>query len=74
VVVRVPIAAGFLRWTEKRQRVEGGVCAGPGATTADITEPVWRLIRSGAVEEKEIAECVQPASVAAAHRSCGAPG
>lgn len=61
MVVRVLIAAGFLRWTETRQRVDGGVCDGPGATTVDITEPVWRLIRSGAVEEKEIAGCLQPA-------------
>jgi L-threonylcarbamoyladenylate synthase len=41
--------------------VDGGACAGPGATTVDITEPYWRLIKSGAIEEKEIAECLQPA-------------
>jgi tRNA A37 threonylcarbamoyladenosine synthetase subunit TsaC/SUA5/YrdC len=61
VVVRVLRAAGCLRWTETRQRVDGGVCDGPGSTTVDITEPVWRMIRSGALEEKEIAECLQPA-------------
>ncbi len=40
--------------------VDGGACAGPGATTVDITEPYWRLIKTGAIEEKEIAECLQP--------------
>jgi L-threonylcarbamoyladenylate synthase len=41
--------------------LDGGTCAGPGATTVDITEPYWRLIKTGAIEEKEIAECLQPA-------------
>lgn len=36
--------------------LDGGACAGSGATTVDITEPYWRLIRQGNVEEKEIAE------------------
>jgi L-threonylcarbamoyladenylate synthase len=40
--------------------LDGGACAGPGATTIDITEPVWRLIKTGAIEEKEIADCLQP--------------
>jgi L-threonylcarbamoyladenylate synthase len=39
--------------------LDGGFCSGPGATTVDITEPYWRLIREGAVPEKEIAECLQ---------------
>ena len=41
--------------------LDGGACEGVGATTVDITEPYWKLIRAGAVEEKEIAECLQPA-------------
>lgn len=41
--------------------LDGGACEGAGATTVDITEPYWKLIRTGAVEEKEIAECLQPA-------------
>jgi L-threonylcarbamoyladenylate synthase len=41
--------------------IDGGVCAGAGSTTVDITEPYWRLIKVGAIEEKEIAECLQPA-------------
>ena len=41
--------------------VDGGVCTGEGSTTVDITEPYWRLIRSGVIDEKEIAECLNPA-------------
>jgi L-threonylcarbamoyladenylate synthase len=40
--------------------VDGGVCAGPGSTTVDITEPYWKVIKAGAISEKEIAECLQP--------------
>ncbi|HEY1243088.1 MAG TPA: L-threonylcarbamoyladenylate synthase [Bryobacteraceae bacterium] len=40
--------------------IDGGVCAGAGATTVDITEPYWKLIKAGAIEEKEIAECLRP--------------
>ncbi len=36
--------------------LDGGPCVGPGSTTVDITEPVWRVIKEGAVSEKEIAE------------------
>ena len=38
--------------------LDGGACTGPGATTVDITEPMWKVIRAGAIEEKEIAECL----------------
>jgi len=41
--------------------LDGGVCTGPGATTVDITEPYWRVIKTGAVEEREIADCLSPA-------------
>lgn len=40
--------------------LDGGTCVGLGSTTVDITEPYWRLIKTGAVEEKEIADCLQP--------------
>jgi L-threonylcarbamoyladenylate synthase len=40
--------------------IDGGACAGLGPTTLDITEPYWRLIKTGAIEEKEIAECLRP--------------
>ena len=39
--------------------LDGGICAGQGATTVDITEPMWRVIKTGAVEESEIADCLQ---------------
>jgi L-threonylcarbamoyladenylate synthase len=40
--------------------LDAGPCSGPGATTVDITEPYWRVIKPGAVEEKELAECLTP--------------
>jgi L-threonylcarbamoyladenylate synthase len=40
--------------------LDGGACPGRGATTVDITEPYWRVIKTGAIEEKEIADCLQP--------------
>jgi L-threonylcarbamoyladenylate synthase len=39
--------------------VDGGLCVGEGATTIDITEPYWRLIKQGAIEEREIAEVLK---------------
>ncbi len=38
--------------------LDGGTCAGPGASTVDVTEPYWKMIREGAITEKEIAECL----------------
>ena len=39
--------------------LDGGVSAGPGATTVDITEPWWRIIKEGGVSEKDIAEVLK---------------
>jgi L-threonylcarbamoyladenylate synthase len=39
--------------------LDGGSCSGEGATTVDITEPYWKLIKQGAVPDKEIAEVLQ---------------
>jgi len=39
--------------------LDGGLCTGAGSTTVDITEPYWRVIKEGAVPEKEIAERLQ---------------
>jgi L-threonylcarbamoyladenylate synthase len=39
--------------------LDGGVCTGEGASTVDITEPYWRMIKAGAIAEKEIAECLK---------------
>lgn len=38
--------------------LDGGVCTGSGSTTIDITEPYWKLIKAGMIDEKEIAECL----------------
>ena len=38
--------------------LDGGICSGPGATTVDITEPYWKVIKEGAISDKEIAECL----------------
>jgi L-threonylcarbamoyladenylate synthase len=35
--------------------IDGGLCVGPGATTVDITDPQWRVIKEGAISEREIA-------------------
>ena len=40
--------------------LDGGHCSGEGSTTVDITEPYWRLIKEGAVSEKDIADCLKP--------------
>src|SRR4051794_38999501 len=39
--------------------LDGGTCTGPGSTTVDITEPYWRVIKEGAISEREIAERLQ---------------
>lgn len=41
--------------------IDGGTVHGSGATTVDVTEPYWRLIKEGAVAEKEIAEVLKGA-------------
>jgi L-threonylcarbamoyladenylate synthase len=38
--------------------LDGGLCSGEGATTVDVTEPTWRLVKAGAIGEKEIADCL----------------
>lgn len=39
--------------------LDGGTCPGMGPTTIDITEPYWRVIKEGAVPEKELAEVLR---------------
>ena len=39
--------------------LDGGNCNGPGATTIDICEPYWRVIKEGAIEERELAEVLK---------------
>jgi L-threonylcarbamoyladenylate synthase len=40
--------------------LDGGASVGAGATTVDITEPYWKMIKAGSIEEKEIADCLRP--------------
>ena len=39
--------------------LDGGTCPGLGSTTVDITEPFWKVIKEGAISEKELAEVLQ---------------
>lgn len=39
--------------------LDGGLAHGSGATTVDITEPFWRVIKEGAIPEREIASVLQ---------------
>jgi L-threonylcarbamoyladenylate synthase len=41
--------------------LDGGLTTGLGATTIDITEPYWRVIKEGAILEKDIAEVLKGA-------------
>ena len=38
---------------------DGGACVGQGATTVDVTEPYWKVIKEGAITEKQIAEALK---------------
>ena len=38
--------------------LDGGACEGIGASTVDITEPEWRMIKEGAITERDISECL----------------
>jgi L-threonylcarbamoyladenylate synthase len=39
--------------------IDGGACVGAGATTVDVTEPYWRVIKEGAITEKELQQTLQ---------------
>ncbi|MDX2151911.1 MAG: L-threonylcarbamoyladenylate synthase [Bryobacteraceae bacterium] len=39
--------------------LDGGLSPGGGSTTVDVTEPYWRMIKEGAISEKEIAEALK---------------
>jgi L-threonylcarbamoyladenylate synthase len=41
--------------------LDAGLCSGEGATTVDITEPYWRVIKEGAISEKELQACLKGA-------------
>ncbi|MCU1326681.1 MAG: translation factor [Bryobacterales bacterium] len=39
--------------------LDGGLCEGAGATTVDITEPEWKILKEGAISHRQIAECLE---------------
>ncbi len=39
--------------------LDGGLSVGAGATTVDVTEPWWRVIKQGSVSEREIADVLK---------------
>jgi L-threonylcarbamoyladenylate synthase len=39
--------------------IDAGLCVGQGATTIDITEPEWKVIKEGAIPEREISEILE---------------
>lgn len=41
--------------------LDGGACEGTGASTVDITEPEWKMIKEGAITQREIAACLASA-------------
>lgn len=42
--------------------LDGGPSSGVGATTVDICEPAWQIIREGAISGEAIAECLDSVS------------
>ena len=49
------VVAGFKEGSQTKRELTTVL----GATTVDITEPYWKLIKQGAIQEKEIAEALQ---------------
>jgi L-threonylcarbamoyladenylate synthase len=41
--------------------LDGGKISGVGATTVDVSEPYWKVIKAGAIDEKDIAEVLKGA-------------
>ena len=39
--------------------LDGGPVTGVGATTVDVTDPYWRVIKEGAIAEKDLAEVLK---------------
>jgi L-threonylcarbamoyladenylate synthase len=39
--------------------LDGGPVSGVGATTVDVTDPYWRVIKEGAIAEKDLAEVLK---------------
>jgi L-threonylcarbamoyladenylate synthase len=43
--------------------LDGGMCEGIGASTVDITEPDWHMIKEGAISREEIADCLDASEI-----------
>lgn len=43
--------------------LDGGMCEGIGASTVDITEPDWRMIKEGAISRECVADCLEAAEI-----------
>ena len=41
--------------------LDGGPCEGPGATTIDITEPTWKVLKEGLITQYELEEFLKRA-------------
>ena len=39
--------------------LDAGVCVGEGATTVDVTEPYWKVIKEGSISEKELQQTLR---------------
>lgn len=39
--------------------LDGGVCVGEGATTVDVTEPYWKVIKEGSITEKQLQDMLR---------------
>jgi L-threonylcarbamoyladenylate synthase len=39
--------------------LDGGICTGEGATTVDVTEPYWKVIKEGSITEKQLHELLR---------------
>jgi L-threonylcarbamoyladenylate synthase len=39
--------------------LDSGLCPGEGSTTVDVTEPYWRVIKEGAITEKQLQETLK---------------
>jgi tRNA A37 threonylcarbamoyladenosine synthetase subunit TsaC/SUA5/YrdC len=38
--------------------IDAGPVEGRGATTVDLTAPDWKIIKTGAITEEQVADCL----------------
>ena len=39
--------------------LDAGVCVGEGATTVDVTEPYWKVIKEGSISKKDLQQTLR---------------